>query len=67
MEQTRTFKVKSGCKRCSEDLYYYPSNLLLESKFKVDASKKRVITLSCCNGDTKHVLDYIFPNEFEEI
>jgi hypothetical protein len=63
----KTFKVSNGCKKCGNDIYYYPAKLVLESNTEIDLTEKRLITLTCSDGKTKHTSDYEFPKQFIEI
>jgi hypothetical protein len=63
-----TLKVKNGCRKCGNDLYYYPAKLVLETTKEIVIGKdKRIISLCCSDGNIKHTLEYVFPEEFETI
>jgi hypothetical protein len=65
--KTQTFKVKEGCKKCGYNLYYNPSKLLLETTKDYNIDTNRIIMLTCSDGNSKHMFDYTFPNDFEVI
>jgi hypothetical protein len=64
---TKTFKVSNGCKKCGNDIYYYPAKLVLENSTEMDLTEKRLITLTCSDGEIKHTSDYEFPKQFIEV
>ena len=37
---TKTFKVSNGCKKCGNDIYYYPAKLVLENSTEMDLTEK---------------------------
>lgn len=63
----KIFKVNNGCKKCGNNIYYYPAKLVLESNKDIVLPEKSIITLTCSDGETKHTSDYEFPKQFELI
>ncbi|HVZ96607.1 MAG TPA: hypothetical protein VG847_07015 [Chitinophagaceae bacterium] len=75
MAHTDTYKT--DCRQCSSPAYYYPVELLIEPRTYTTAkaktkNKHTKKTVSCtCTGEkdpknTKHTLDYTFPDDFEK-
>ena len=72
MAVTSTWRVKDGCRKCKSPVYYYPAKLVLEFKGLnelLTTDKVRIVSCSCTgeNENSKHLLDYKFPNDFEKI
>ena len=57
---------KTTCKWCSEEIYYFPQKLVLETnKDIVIGSDTRIISLTCSSG-CKKTINYQFPEQFIE-
>jgi hypothetical protein len=60
---TTTWETK--CRKCGDNVYYYPAKLLLEGPNPpLDLSKNKIVYLTCsCDNQ----ISYLFPKEFKQI
>ena len=55
------------CKVCGSPVYYYPSQILLESKTAQVADDNRIRLVDGTCEVNKHRSQYIFPGEFTKV